>query len=87
MVFYVFNKRKLCIKIHVFDGIQSVNTILFSCILNRPTINEHRLASRIVNVMDNQEDDAFNDPLVRTHLKKKLKWTSNLIVHYTDEVH
>jgi hypothetical protein len=32
-----------------------------------------------------QEHNAAHDPLVRVHLKKKSKWITNLIVHYTYE--
>jgi hypothetical protein len=35
--------------------------------------------------MDNQEHNTVDDPLVLAYLKKKFKWTTNLIVHYTHE--
>jgi hypothetical protein len=35
--------------------------------------------------MDTQEYNTVDDSLVRAHLKKKSKWTTNLIVHYTHE--
>ncbi len=56
-----------------------------SYLLNRPTITEHHIASRIANAMDNQEHNTVDDPLVRAHLKKKSKWTTTLVVHYTHE--
>jgi len=56
-----------------------------SYLLNRPTITEHHIASRIANDLDNQEHNTVDDPLVRVHLKKKSKWTTNLIVRYTYE--
>ncbi len=56
-----------------------------SHLVNRPTATEHAIASRIANTIDTPDHDAINDPLVREHLKKKSKWVTNLIVHYTHE--
>jgi hypothetical protein len=35
--------------------------------------------------MDTPEHNQVDDPLVRAYLKKKSKWNTNLIVHYTHE--
>jgi hypothetical protein len=60
-------------------------TFLRSYLLNRPTITEHGIASRIANTIDSHDSDELDDPLVRAQLKKKSKWIENLIVHYTHE--
>jgi hypothetical protein len=56
-----------------------------SYILNRPTVIEHQLTSRIAKTTDPLENDTINDPLVRMRLKKLSNSDRNLIVHYTHE--
>ncbi len=60
-------------------------TFLRTYLLNRPTITEHEIASRIANTIDPDDYNEIDDPLVRAHLKKKSKWVEKLIVHYTHE--
>jgi hypothetical protein len=56
-----------------------------SYLLNRPTITEHQIASRIAKTIDPNSTETLNDSLVRTHLAKTSKWIDNLIIHCTHE--
>ena len=54
--------------------------------VEKPTISEHQIASRMVRAaMDSQDYDAVDDPLVRVIIKRKSKSIDNLIIHYTHE--
>ncbi len=68
--------------------IANLNDFLFvrSYILNRPTLIEHQLASRIAKTTNPLKNDTIDDPLVRMRLKKLSNSDRNLIVHYTHEV-
>jgi hypothetical protein len=68
----------------VLDNEHSFTFIRFY-LLNRPTITEYELASRIANAINPQDHDATDDSLVRAQINKKSKWIDNLIVHYTHE--
>jgi hypothetical protein len=61
------------------------NDFLFvrSYILNRPTLIEHQLASRIAKTTDPLKNDTIDDPLVRMRLKKLPNSDRNLIGPYT----
>ncbi len=48
-------------------------TFIRSYLLNRPTITEYKLASRIANAINPQDHDATDDPLVRGQINKKSK--------------
>jgi hypothetical protein len=63
------------------------NDFLFvrSYILNRPTLIEYQLASRIAKTTDTLKNDTIDDPLARMQLKKLSNSDRNLIVHYTHE--
>ncbi len=63
------------------------NDFLFvpSYILNRQTLIEHQLASRIPKTTDALKNDTIDDPLVWMRLKILSNSDRNLIVHYTQE--
>jgi hypothetical protein len=54
-------------------------------LLDKPTIAEHQIASRIANTIDLIHDNTVDDTLVKTRLAKTSKWINNLIIHYTHE--
>jgi hypothetical protein len=54
-------------------------------LLNRPTIPEHQIASRIAKAIKNNPKEEINDSLVKARLNKQLKFDTNLIIHYTYE--
>jgi hypothetical protein len=53
--------------------------------LNRPTISEYEIASRLAKAIKNNPNEEMNDSLVKTRLSKQSKFDSNLIIHYTYE--
>jgi hypothetical protein len=54
-------------------------------LLNKTTVTEHQIASRIAKTIDPNTNDTTDDPLVQLRLRQKSKWTDNLIIHYTHE--
>ena len=54
-------------------------------LLNKPTIPEYSIASRIAKSLDTKSVDEVNDPLVKAQLRKQNKFDKNLIIHYTYE--
>ena len=54
-------------------------------LLNKPTIPEYAIASRIAKSLDTKSVDEVNDPLVKARLRKQNKFDKNLIIHYTYE--
>jgi hypothetical protein len=54
-------------------------------LLSKPTISEHRRASRIAKTIDNENKDTVDNTLVKTKLDQESKWINNLIIHYTHE--
>jgi hypothetical protein len=54
-------------------------------LLNRPTIREYQMASRIVKGIEINPNQEVDDPLVRARLKKQCKFDKNLIIRYTYE--
>lgn len=61
-----------------------VRTVSIFAILNRPTTNEHQVASRRRKAIDSLNNNALDDPLVRMRLNhvSKLKFDRNLITRY-----
>ena len=58
---------------------------LRSFLLNRPTIPEYQIASRIAKVTKGNPKAEVSNPLVKAQLKKQSKFDANLIIHYTYE--
>jgi hypothetical protein len=54
-------------------------------LLNKTTVVEHQIASRISKTIDPNTNDTTDDPLVQLRLRQKLKWVDNLIIHYKHE--
>jgi hypothetical protein len=54
-------------------------------LLNRPTIPEHQIASRLAKAIKNNPTEEINDPLVKARLNKQSKFDNNIIIHYTYE--
>jgi len=53
--------------------------------LNRPTVIEHEIASRIARTIDPPQNDTIDDSLVRMRVNTELKSHRKLIIHYTYE--
>jgi hypothetical protein len=53
--------------------------------MNRPTISEYQIASRVAKAIKNDPTEEINDSLVKARLKKQSKFDKNLIIHYTYE--
>jgi len=56
-----------------------------SYLLNRLTIAERQIASRIATTIDTNTTNTTGNPLVQGQLDKTSKWIHNLIIHYTHE--
>jgi len=54
-------------------------------ILNKPTIPEYAIATRIAKSTDITTVENIDDPLVKARLHKQNKFDDNLIIHYTYE--
>jgi hypothetical protein len=54
-------------------------------LLNRPTIPEHQIASRIARTINVESEEEVDNPLVRARLRKNTEFDTNLIIHYTYE--
>jgi hypothetical protein len=54
-------------------------------LLNRPTIPEYQIASRVAKAIKNNPTAEINDPLVKARLNKQSKFDNNIIIHYTYE--
>jgi len=54
-------------------------------LINRPTIPEYQIASRVAKAIKNDPTEEINDPLVKVRLNKQSKFDNNLIIHYTYE--
>jgi hypothetical protein len=68
-------------KIHTENNFARLRYIL----LNRPTIHEYQIASRVAKTIKNNPTEEINDPLVKARFNKQSKLDNNLIVHYTYE--
>jgi hypothetical protein len=54
-------------------------------LLNRPTISEYQIASRITRTINVDSEEVVDNPLVRARPRKQTKFDNNLIIHYTYE--
>jgi hypothetical protein len=54
-------------------------------ILNKPTIPEYQIASRIAKATNVNSEEKVDNPLVKARLRKQTKFDTNLIIHYTHE--
>jgi len=54
-------------------------------LLNKPTIAEYQIGSRIAMADDKTHNDTVRNPLAQTRADKESKWLKNLIIHYTHE--
>jgi len=54
-------------------------------LLNKPTIAEYQIGSRIAMADDKPHNDTVCNPLAQTRANKESKWLKNLIIHYTHE--
>ena len=54
-------------------------------LLNKPTIPEYQIATRIATTFDVNTKEEVDNPLVRARLNKQTKYDTNLIIHYTHE--
>jgi hypothetical protein len=54
-------------------------------ILNKPTIPEYQLASRIAKATNVNSEEKVDNPLVKARIGKQTKFDTNLIIHYTHE--
>jgi hypothetical protein len=54
-------------------------------LLNRPTIPEYQIASRIAKAIKDNPNELVDNPLVTARLNKPSKFDANLIIHHTYE--
>jgi hypothetical protein len=54
-------------------------------LLNKPTISQYQIASRIAKTINVDCQEEVDDPLVKARLGKQNKYDTNLIIHYTHE--
>ena len=54
-------------------------------LLNKPTIPEYQIASRIAKTIHVDGKAEVDNPLVKARLGKQSKFDTNLIIHYTYE--
>jgi hypothetical protein len=54
-------------------------------LLNKTTVTEHQIASRIAKTNDPNTTDTTDDPLVQIRLRQISKWVDNVIIHYQHE--
>jgi hypothetical protein len=60
-------------------------TFIRNHLLNKTTVTEHQIASRIAKTIDPHTIDTIDDPLVQIRLRQRSKWIDNLIIHYKHE--
>jgi len=53
--------------------------------LDKPTIPEYQIASRIAKSIHNGSEDKVDNPLVKARLGKQKKFDTNIIIHHTYE--
>ncbi len=56
-----------------------------SYLLNRPTVTDQQIASRIAKTIDSMNHNTADHPPVRIQLQRKSKSITNLIIHYVHE--
>ncbi len=54
-------------------------------LLDKPTIPEYAIASRIAKSINVDSDEKVDNPLVKARLGKSTKFDTNIIIHYTHE--
>ncbi len=54
-------------------------------LLEKSTIPEYQIVSRIAKTIDTNSANVVENPLVKARLNKQNKFDSNLIIHYTHE--
>jgi hypothetical protein len=54
-------------------------------ILNKPTIPEYQIASRIAKTINIESVEDVDNPLVKARIGKQTKFDTNVIIHYTHE--
>ena len=54
-------------------------------LLNRATLAESQMASRIANAMKSNDEDITGNLIAKPAIEKESKWDKNLIIHYTHE--
>ncbi len=54
-------------------------------LLNRPTIPEYQIASRIAKAIKDNPNEEVDNSLITARLNKPSKFDTNLIIHYTYE--
>ncbi len=54
-------------------------------LLNKPTISEYQIASRIAKTINIDSEEEVDNLLVKARLRKQAKFDNNLIIHYTHE--
>ena len=64
--------------VHDFQFIQA-------CLLNRATLAESQMASRIANAMKSNDENITGNLIAKPAIEKESKWDKNLIIHYTHE--
>ena len=60
-------------------------TFIRDYLINKTTVTEHKIASRIAKTVDPNNTNTIDDPLVQLRLRQRSKWDKNLIIHYTHE--
>lgn len=53
--------------------------------MDKPTIPEHQIASRIAKTIENNVKEVLDNPLVEVRLHTENKFNTNTIIHYTYE--
>ncbi len=54
-------------------------------LLNKPTIREYQIASRIAKSIKVPYDETVDNPFVKARLDKPNRFDTNIIIHYTHE--
>jgi hypothetical protein len=60
-------------------------TFMRRILINKPTIPEYQIASRIAKTINADAKEEVDNPLVKARLGKQTKFDTNLIIHYTHE--
>jgi hypothetical protein len=60
-------------------------SFLHRSILNKPSIPEYQIASRIAKATNPNSDEQVGNPLVKARLGQPTKFDANIIIHYTHE--
>jgi len=60
-------------------------TFIRRILLEKPTIPEYQLATRIAKSLNTDSKEEIDNPLVKARLHKLSKFDINIIIHYTYE--